>query len=265
MRTLDGKRVLITGAAGGLGRSLVRQFADSGAAVVVTDRDESATAALAQEMKAATAYRLDVTDSANVLAVRDQLLSNGPIDVLVNNAGVAFGGLFADVPLDRHAVTLAVNLGGIVNVTHAFLPSLVARPEAHLVNIVSASALIPLVRGAVYAASKWGALGFAESLREELKVEGHHHVGVTAVCPSFIDTGLFAGAKPPAWTTWLTADQVAAATVRAVLRGQKLVLLPRRIRWLLGLGNVLPWPLWRRVVAWTGVSTSMSGWTGRNR
>jgi hypothetical protein len=94
---------------------------------------------------------------------------------------------------------------------------------------------------------------------------GHGHVGVTAVCPSFINTGLFAGAKPPVLTQWLTAEGVADATVRAVLRGQTLVVLPGRIRRLLALAGLLPWPLWRRVVAWAGVSTSMDEWTGRNK
>jgi all-trans-retinol dehydrogenase (NAD+) len=263
MHTLHGKRVLITGGGRGLGRALAQRFARAGAGVVVTDLDGAAAEKVASELQTAAAYALDVTDAADVQIVQHRILADrGPIDVLVNNAGVVYGGPFAEVPLDSHQLTIAVNLGGILNVTHAFLPDLVARPAAHIVNVVSASAFIPLPNGAAYAASKWGALGFSESLREELRLLGHRHIGVTAVCPSFIDTGLFAGATPPRLTRWLTAEGVADATVRAVLRGQRLVLLPRRIRWGLALGGLLPWPVWRRVVAWSGVGTSMSGWQG---
>ncbi len=263
MRALHGKRVLITGGGGGLGRALARSFAGAGASLIVADLDGVAAIKVAAGLNA-TAYRLDVTDPADIQTVRDRVIAQGgPIDVLINNAGVVFGGLFADVPLARHQLTLAVNLGGMLNMTHAFLPELLSRPDAHVVNVVSASAFIPLPRGAAYAASKWGALGFTESLREELRELGHRQVGVTAVCPSFIDTGLFAGAKPPRLTRWLTAEAVADATLRAVRRGKPLVVLPRRIRWFLALGGLLPRPIWRRVLARAGVSTSMNDWRGR--
>jgi all-trans-retinol dehydrogenase (NAD+) len=263
MRNLAGKRVLITGGGGGLGRALAVHFAGAGAHVVVADLDATAAESVAGGLKHATAVRLDVTDPADVAAVRERVLATGPVDVLVNNAGIVFGGPFATVSDQHHRQTVAVNLGGVIAVTHAFLPDLLARPEAHLINIASASAFVPLPNAAVYAATKWAVLGFTESLREEIKLLGHRHVGATAICPSYIDTGLFAGAKPPWLTRWLTADEVAAATVRAVRRRQDLVLLPRRIRLLLAVAGLLPWPLRRRLAAWVGVSTSMTGWRGR--
>jgi all-trans-retinol dehydrogenase (NAD+) len=259
MQSLTGKRVLITGGGRGLGRALAHRFAAAGGHVIVTDRDAAAAESVAGEVNG-TALPLDVTDPAAILAVRNRVR---PIDVLVNNAGVVFGGPFVDVPLDRHHLTVAVNLGGGLNVTHAFLADLVARPEAHVVNIASASAFIPLPWAASYAASKWAVVGFTESLRDELRLQGHRHVGVTAVCPSYITTGLFAGAAPPRLTTWLTPIGAADATVRAVLRGQGMVVLPWRVRMLLGVAGLLPWPLWRRAMALTGVSTSMTGWAGR--
>jgi all-trans-retinol dehydrogenase (NAD+) len=262
MQSLSGKRVLITGGAGGLGQALAHRFARADAHVLVADLDAAAAEKVAADVNG-SAYRLDVTDEAEIGTVRTRVLADGPIDVLINNAGVVFGGAFADVPLDRHQITLTVNLGGVLAVTHAFLADLVARPAAHVVNIVSASAFIPLPFGASYAASKWAVLGFTESLRDELRVLGHGHVGITAVCPTFIETGMFAGAKPPLLTRWLTPNEVADATVQAVLREQALVILPRRVRWLLGLGGLLPWPIWRRVMALGGVSSSMSGWRGR--
>ncbi|HEX4592159.1 MAG TPA: SDR family NAD(P)-dependent oxidoreductase [Gemmataceae bacterium] len=263
MRNLDAKRVLITGGARGLGRALATAFANAGANVIISDLDAAAADVVAASLKRAASFRLDVTDPADVANVRARILAAGPIDVLVNNAGVVFGGPFTAVSAERQQQTIAVNLNGVVGMTHAFLPDLLNRPEAHLINIASASAFIPLPNAAVYAATKWAVLGFTEALREELRLLGHRHIGVTAVCPSYVDTGLFAGARPPRFTRWLTAEEVAAATVRAVQRRQELVLLPRRIRLLLGLGNLLPRPLRRRLISWTGVSTSMAAWRGR--
>ena len=137
----------------------------------------------------------------------------GPIDVLVNNAGVVFGGTFLEVPLDRHLATVAVNLSGVLAMTHAFLPDLIARPAGHIVNIASAAAVIALPMATSYAASKCAVLGFSDSLREELRELGHRHVGITAVCPGYIATGLFDGAKPARLTRWLTPEEVAAAVV----------------------------------------------------
>jgi short-subunit dehydrogenase len=262
MQTLHGKRVLITGG-GGLGGALATRFADVGAHVIVADLDPAAAETVARNLKNAIGRRLDVTDPADVRAFRERIAPAGPVDVLVNNAGVVFGGPFVTVPLDRHRQTVAVNLTGLLTVTHLFLSDLLTRPEAHIVNVSSASAFIPLPYGASYAASKWAVLGFTESLRDELRMLGHGHVGVTAVCPSYIDTGLFAGAIPPRLTRWLTAGEVADATVRAVLHDRPLVVLPRRIRALLKIGALLPRPMWQRLLRRLGVTTSMTGWRGR--
>lgn len=265
--TLTGKRVLVTGAGHGLGRALAREFARAGAEVVVTDLDAGRVATVVAEVKAAggtaAGFRLDVTSAANVRAVRDAVLSEcGPLDVLVNNAGVVFGGPFADVPLDRHLATVAVNLSGVLAVTHAFLPDLVARPEARLVNIASASAVVALPRAASYAATKWAVLGFSESLREELRLAGHRHVRVTAVCPSFVATGLFDGARPPRLTRLLTPEVVARAVRRATERGTDLVLLPQSVRLLYGVAGVLPRRLYLGLCRALGVSNSMAEWRG---
>jgi all-trans-retinol dehydrogenase (NAD+) len=260
---LAGKRVLITGAGHGLGRALAHRFAAAGAAVVVTDRDADRASAVAAELGAA-AYPLDVTSAEQVAAVRDRVLAEfGPIDVLVNNAGVVFGGEFHQVALDRHRATIDVNLTGVLAVTHAFLADLIARPAAHVVNVASAAAVVPLPFAAGYAATKAAVLAFSDSLREELRRTGRRHVGVTAVCPSFIDTGMFAGARPARLTWLLSADAVAAAAVRAVERGRGFVLLPWTARLLYALGGALPRSAYHRLCGWLRVSESMRSWRGR--
>jgi all-trans-retinol dehydrogenase (NAD+) len=263
---LAGKRVLVTGAGHGLGRAIALEFARAGAEVIATDLDPARVAAIVTELAAlgpAAGYAMDVTDPVQVGAVRDRLRAErGPLDVLVNNAGVVFGGEFLRVPLERHVNTVAVNLTGVLAVTHAFLADLIARPTAQVVNIASAAAVIALPLAASYAATKWAVLGFSESLREELRQTGLRHVRVTAVCPSYIATGLFDGAKPALLTSLLTTEVVARAVRRAVVCGTEFVLLPNSARLLYGLTGLMPRWLARRVCRGLGVSASMSSWRG---
>jgi short-subunit dehydrogenase len=267
MTAVRGRRVLITGAGHGLGKELARAFGRAGAEVVVTDRDlERVTATVSELMAAgvvASGHMLDVTEAEQVLAVRDRVLAErGPVDVLVNNAGVVFGGDFLSVPEARHRATVAVNLTGVLTMTHAFLPSLLERPAAHLVNVGSASALVALPFAASYAATKWAVLGLSESLREELRVRGRRNVRVTTVCPAYIDTGLFAGARPARLTWLLRAADVARRTVWAVERDRELLILPWTARLLHAVSGLMPRALFRRLCSWLGVDTGMAGWTG---
>jgi short-subunit dehydrogenase len=268
MHSLRDKRVLITGAGHGLGRALAVAFAAAGAEIIVTDRDPESVAdtvrSLLDSGHRATGYPLDVTDVHQIAAVRDRLhAEQGPLDVLINNAGVVFGGSFLDVPASRHRATLDVNLLGPILVTHGFLPDLLTRPEAAVVNIASAAALVALPHAVSYAASKTAVLAFSDSLREELRLLGRRHVRVTTVCPSYIDTGLFAGARPARLTWMLTAEQVARSVRRAVERRRELVLEPWTVRILDGSRGLLPRAAFRRLCAWFGVYASMTAWRGR--
>ena len=140
MSKLDGKRVLITGGARGIGLEMAIKFAGRGAEVVIADINEQklteAKAKIEALGVAAWGFPVDVTNPASIASLRAQVAAEvGPIDVLVNNAGVVFGGPFTETPLDHHFKTYEVNVLGVVAMTHAFLPDLVDRPEAHLVNI----------------------------------------------------------------------------------------------------------------------------------
>jgi short-subunit dehydrogenase len=267
MTTVRNRRALVTGAGHGLGQAIAGRLARAGAEVIVTDRDAervaAAAGALGRAGLRAFGYPLDVTAEDQVRSVRDRLnAERGPIDLLVNNAGVVFGGDFLGVPLARHRATVEVNLTGVLTVTHAFLPDLLARPAGHIVNVASAAVLVALPGAASYAASKWAVLGFSESLREELRLRGHRHVRVTTVCPSYTATGLFAGARPPGLTWLLRPEDVAASVLRAVERDRELLFLPWTTQLFAAACGVLPRRLYRRLCALLGVSTSMAGWRG---
>jgi short-subunit dehydrogenase len=268
VRSLAGKRVLVTGAASGIGKALAVRFAREHAHLLLVDLNQpmlDATAAeLARQGATVHTWRLDVTDVAAIPALRDDVhRSGGPIDVLVNNAGVVFGGPFLDVPLEKHLATYRVNVLGLVALTHAFLPDLLGRPDAHVVNVASASGFIGLPHGSTYASSKWAVIGFSESLRLELEVQGHRHVHVTTVCPSYVATGLFEGARAPMTTRLLTADRLADKITAAVLRDAIWVRLPWLVKVTPMLKGVLPTRMFYTVAGLMGVNTSMTAWKGR--
>ncbi len=268
MRTLGGKRMLVTGAASGIGKALAARMAREGAHLLLIDLDEASLQAtgssLARDGAVVHTWRLDVADTAAIASLREDVHRNGgPIDVLVNNAGVVFGGPFLEVPLERHLLTYRVNVLGLVAMTHAFLPDLVGRPDAHVVNVASASGFIGLPYGSTYASSKWAVIGFSESLRLELELLGHRHVHVTTVCPSYVSTGLFEGARAPFATRLLTPDRLAETITRAVLADRLWVRTPWLVKMTPMLKGILPTRAFYSVAGVLGVNTSMTGWKGR--
>lgn len=266
MSALSRKNVLVTGAGRGLGHQLVLTLARSGYRVACTDRQFPTETVAADVRPNPFQVHLDVTDSESIEAARQRLAAEfGPIDILINNAGIVHGGSFLDVPLEQHRQTLAVNLEGLIAVTHAFLPELIRRPSAAIVNIASASALIALPWGATYAATKAAVLSFSDSLREELRLTGNGHVRVLAVCPGFIDTGMFAGSKPPIGSGMLSAATAAAEIVKAVKLNREMLILPRSASMMWSLFRGLPRPVFRWICGRLGVSTSMKSWRGRER
>ena len=269
MDTLHGKRVLVTGAAAGIGKALAEEFGNRGAELLLVDLNLAALDATAATLEArgvnVATYQLDVTDTAGITALRDRVhRDGGPIDVLVNNAGLVFGGAFLDLPLEKHLTTYRVNTLGLVAMTHAFLPDLIGRPDAHLVNVASASGYVGLPFGATYASSKWAVIGFSESLQLELELQGHRHVHVTTVCPSYVSTGLFEGAKAPFSTSLLTPDGLASQVADAVLKNAVSLNTPWLVQATPLLKGLLPFWWFSRIAAWLGVNTSMMEWRGRD-
>ncbi len=270
MKTLRGKRVLITGGARGLGLAMARRFASDGAEILLAGRDAGRLEQAWKELEArgarCSAHVVDVTQHASTLEARARIhQQGGPVDVLVNSAGVVFGGAFLDVPLEQHLRTHEVNVDGLVGVTHAFLPDLIAAEEGHLVNMASAAGLIGLPWGSSYAASKWAVIGFSESLRLELAQLGHHHVGVTTVCASYASTGMFAGVRPPRLTSLLSSEGLAEKVHRAVLRRRSFVREPWLVKLTPFLMGTFPRPVTDALSRLLGVTTGMKTWTGRGR
>jgi 2-hydroxycyclohexanecarboxyl-CoA dehydrogenase len=178
--------VVVTGAGSGIGRATAEAFAALGATVAAADIDLAAaekTAARCEERGGkGLAERCDVTDAAALADLAGRL---GPVDVLVNNAGVGMTGRFADMSLDDWRWIRSVNLDGVVHSCAAFGPGMIARRSGRVLNVASGLAYTMRANEGAYVATKAAVLALSRCLRADWAPYG---VGVTAVCPGFVDT-----------------------------------------------------------------------------
>jgi NAD(P)-dependent dehydrogenase (short-subunit alcohol dehydrogenase family) len=268
MQSFSGMNVLVTGGALGIGRLMALAFAERGATLLVADKNGEGAHKVARELAArgsrAFAYAVDVTDADGVTELASQIHADvGEVSVVVNNAGIVFGGPFEQVPIDKHIATYRVNVEGLVRVTHAFFPDLLRAPRAHLVNVASASGFIGLPNGSTYASSKWAVIGFSESIRLELLERGAGHVAVTTVCPSYIGTGMFDGVKTPLLLPLLTPEGIVEKVMQGVEQGAPFVKEPFAVKTLDAMKGLLPQRAFDLGAKLLGVSTSMNAWKGR--
>lgn len=266
MKPLRGKLAVVTGGAGGLGRATAERLLASGCRVALWDLDaerlEEARSALSGRGEVAV-YAVDAGDREAVFDAARRVESElGPVDILDNNAGIMRPGRFLDAEPAGCEATVRVNLLSYLWCTRAFLPGMIERRSGHLVFVASAAGLVGVPGMAVYSASKHGVIGFAESLRQELRRDKVRGVSMTIVCPSFIATGMFDGCEPPRWTRWLTPGEVAGHIVRAIAEERLYVTEPFLIKWL-PLMRTLPAAVFDRVTRWTRADRALEGFRGR--
>jgi len=272
IESVAGKKVLITGAAMGMGRLYAeRAVAELAAAVVLWDVNTAALNDTAAALKASGGtvftYTVDLSQRAEIEHAAQQVRDDiGDIDILINNAGIVRGKYFWEH--DNSAdiwPTVAINSLAPMYVTRAFLPTMMAnRRESRVVTMASAAGLVSNPRMSVYCGSKWAAVGWSDSLRLELEQVGAKQVRVTTVCPTYIKTGMFEGARGPLMTPLMTPEYVVERVWRAMKRGTPLVTLPWTVRLSMLLKGLLPLPVWDFVAGRIfGVYSSMKDFKGR--
>jgi short-subunit dehydrogenase len=252
MRKLGGKSALVTGAASGIGRAIALALAGEGTRLLLVDIDESGLATVvgaARERGVEVIGRkCDVGRPEQVSAVTAEILATwGGLDILVNNAGITYYGKTEEMSEENWDKVLRINLYSHLQFTRELLPSLLARREAHIVNVCSMFGLFGAPKLAAYCTTKFGLVGFSESLRAE---HGRDGLGVTALCPGFVSTNLFTSAplaanqkeaKVPPKFFQISPERVARATVRAIRRNRRIVVLEPAARFTCALNRVTPW------------------------
>jgi all-trans-retinol dehydrogenase (NAD+) len=241
-KSLKGDVALITGGAGGIGRLMALGLAKEGCAVIIWDMDEAGAAKVSQEIIAlggkSASYKVNVADRHHVYACAKEVLEQfGRVDILINNAGIVSGKKLFEADDARSELTIAVNTTALLWTTKAFIPGMIERKKGHCVTIASNAGRVGVSGMTDYSASKYGAVGFAESLRNELR----HicpEVQTTMVCPGYIATGMFKGAQMrstiPALNPVVNAlmpvlepEYVAYKIVTAIKRNQTILVMPK--------------------------------------
>ena len=270
---IDGATIVITGAARGMGELYARRAVAEGAkAVALWDVDVALATTLVRELRSSAcdvrAFQVDLGSPQEIAnAARQTRNQLGSPTVVINNAGIVRSGQFADQdPARDIEPTMAINALAPMLVAREFLPDMIAdRSRQHRVlNIASAAGTLAHPNMSVYAASKWALIGWGESLRLELTRGGNGHVAVTTFCPSFVSTGMFAGARGPLLTPIMTPESATDAAWQGMLSGRPLVLKPWTVKLGMAARGLLPTRAWDVVAGKVfHVYSSMDHFTGR--
>jgi 2-hydroxycyclohexanecarboxyl-CoA dehydrogenase len=188
---LEGRTALVTGGGSGIGAATCRRLAAEGAAVAVTDVNPEPAEAVASELDG-QAFELDVRSTASVGAALERVESElGPLDVLINNAGYDEFAFFSQTSAELWDRVLAVNLRGVLAVTHAVLPGMQERGRGRIVNVASEAGRVGSQGSAVYSAAKAGVIGFTKAVARE---SARYGITCNAVAPGPIETPLLMAA-----------------------------------------------------------------------
>jgi 3-oxoacyl-[acyl-carrier protein] reductase len=241
MKSLRGKKCLVTGAASGIGRAIALELCRKGAHVYLLDIDQEKLQQVVQQCAALQDGSVgpgvigkvcDLADPAQIsAAIADMLQTWNGLDVLINNAGVVYCGPTHNMTAQQWDWVMGINLAAPIQLIRQLLPALLEREEAHILNVCSIGGLVSRRDTAAYNASKFGLVGLSESLRQEYWRRG---LGVTALCPGFVKTDLLKRGisghprkpmpQPPPWAC-TTPEHVAAVGIDAIMRNRGVVLI----------------------------------------
>lgn len=233
MKKLELKRVLITGAASGIGRCLAELLAKEKAVLYLSDINEKEIKAFSESLMAngtnVKYFVYDVSNQNAVNSVAKSILQDGKLDILVNNAGIGYSNDLVDTPIDVWKKLINVNLLGPIFHTYAFLDSMRAKKDGHIINVSSGQAFFKLPGWGAYASVK-AALGvFSEILYYELK---KYNIRVTTVYPFMVNTPFYKDIEGETWGAKLSMklvpyysmkpETVAKIILKAIKREKKI-------------------------------------------
>jgi NAD(P)-dependent dehydrogenase (short-subunit alcohol dehydrogenase family) len=239
--TFAGKQAIVTGAGSGIGAALCRALVAAGADVVCTDVDGTAAARTAESLAGpgtAISATLDVTDAAAVgAAIDDVVARTGRLDLMFNNAGIAWGGDTELLTLEQWNAIIDVNIRGVVHGVATAYPVMLRQGHGHIINTASMAGLTAAGQITSYVMTKHAVVGLSLALRSEAVSRG---VGVLAVCPAAVETpildkgavGGFVGRdyylRGQGMKTAYDPDRLARDTLNAIERNKALLVVPKR-------------------------------------
>ena len=239
---LQGAVACVTGGARGIGKETARQLAAAGAEVWIGDIDIGLATETAQELGPHVhAQALDVTEPRSFesfLAAPD-----GPVAMLVNNAGLMHTGAFVEIALDAHLREISIDLTGVLIGTRVVLPQMLERNHGHIVNVASMAGKMTLPGVATYNAAKFGVVALSRAIRSEI---AHTDVTISTVMPSAVNTELVSGISTRGAPT-SDPSEIATAIVKSARHGRREITVPR---WAAALGpaeQLLPEPAVERL------------------
>ena len=270
MTKIKGSCVLITGGASGIGRIMGRMALERGArCLVVWDINADSIASVEAEFSSlgrVKGYRVDVSDNNSVeecyATTRKEC---GDVDILINCAGIVRG----NATFDKQTVqdidlTLAINTAAPMKVALQVLPSMLERNVGHICNIASAAGMISNPKMSVYSASKWGVIGWSDSVRIELK-QRKSKVRVTTVAPYYINTGMFDGVRSRLFPI-LKPEPTARKILNAIERNVDFRGIPWSSHFIRLCQGLLPTVVFDTVFGdWVGIYSTMDNFTGRKK
>ncbi|MDG3015405.1 SDR family oxidoreductase [Speluncibacter jeojiensis] len=252
-KPLDGRVVAITGGARGIGHTTARRLVALGASVAIGDIDDDALEAAAAELGTSAHHRVDVTDPASFAAFLDHVEATvGPLDVLINNAGIMPVGRIVD---EDDAVTkriLDIDVFGVIIGTKLALQRMLPRGRGHVVNIASLAGELPMPGLSTYCGAKHAVLGFSDAVRKEVRGTGVH---VSSVLPNLTNTQLASGTTGMRGFRQVQPEEVADAIAGLLTRPRPRVRLTRVAGLLVQAQGFVPGPLWEAVSRLFGVES----------
>jgi len=264
----DHKTILITGAASGIGKRFAEKVADiADVKLLLWDRNPDELQHLKSEIKDRAEVHvtgIDVTDRNLIQLEADHFIKENLVpDIIINCAGIVVGKMFHEHSFSEIEKSIQINTTGSMWVTRAFLNEMIQRGSGQIVNLASASGYIGNPRMSVYAASKWAVIGWSESLRLEME-KLKTGVGVTAVIPSYIKTGMFDGVKAPILVPLLETDDIVDLMLKGIAAGKRSIQAPFMVKLVPLIKALLPYKLFDWVAGnLLGVYKSMESFEGR--
>jgi len=264
---IQDKTILITGACSGIGKIMARRCLEQGAGkVIIWDINEAAIDATVQELSAlgkVYGHKADISDPASIdLAFEATKAACGNVDILINNAGIITNNKVFSEQTDKDIIrTIDINTKGAMFVTLRYIKDMKARGCGHICNVTSSAGMLALPKMSLYAASKWAALGWSESVGIELERE-KSPVKVTTIAPYFINTGMFDGIR--SFFKIQEPEKVARKILSAIEHDRRYKGIPFGEHFIRLMQGIFPYHLFNFVFGdICGLYTVMDHFTGR--